>query len=196
MTAEAEEAYRTSIRLDPNQADAYHNLAILLGATGRTQEAVTCYCKALTLRPQHSEARRLLSIAYCVIGEPDKAIALCKEWLKSEPEDPVALHTLAAVSGCDVPSRASDAYVQKTFDSFAATFEAKLAKLHYQAPAWWLPPWRISAFLRSDLSMYWMRVAEPDSAGLSSRRMPAVWSEWIYRKGCSSMRGPRTSTTN
>lgn len=135
LTAEAEEAYRTSIRLNPNQADAHHNLAILLGATGRTPEAVTCYCKALTLRPHHSEARRLLAIAYCVIGEPDKATALCEEWLKSEPEDPVALHTLAAVSGRDVPPRASDAYVQKAFDSFAATFEAKLAKLHYQAPA-------------------------------------------------------------
>jgi predicted TPR repeat methyltransferase len=53
----------------------------------------------------------------------------------SEPDDPVARHTLAAVSGRDVPTRASDAYLQKTFDSFAASFEVKLAQLHYQAPA-------------------------------------------------------------
>jgi predicted TPR repeat methyltransferase len=135
MTAEAEEAYRTAIRLNPDQAAAYHNLAILLSATHRIEEAVTCYCKALTLKPQYAEARRLLALAYCVIGEPNKAVIMCEEWLKSEPDDPVARHTLAAVSGRDVPSRASDAYVQKTFDSFAASFEAKLAKLHYQAPA-------------------------------------------------------------
>ncbi|MGB7218842.1 MAG: tetratricopeptide repeat protein [Vicinamibacterales bacterium] len=135
MNAEAEEAYRTAIRLNPNQPDPYHNLAILLGATNRTPEAVTCYCKALTLKPEYPEVRRLLALAYCVIGEPEKAVILCKEWLKLEPDDPFARHTLAAVSGLDVPARASDAYVQKAFDSFAASFEVKLAKLHYQAPA-------------------------------------------------------------
>jgi predicted TPR repeat methyltransferase len=134
MLAEAEEAYRTAIRLAPDQPDAYQNLAILLSATKRTREAVTCYCKALTLRPEMPEARRLLALAYCVIGEPDKAVLVCEEWLKSDPNDPVAQHTLAAVSGQDVPVRASDGYVQQTFDSFAASFEAKLAKLHYRAP--------------------------------------------------------------
>ena len=36
---------------------------------------------------------------------------------------------LAACSGRDVPPRASDAFIEKTFDSFAASFDAKLAKL-------------------------------------------------------------------
>lgn len=134
MNAEAEEAYRTAIRLNPNQPDPYHNLAILLSATGRTPEAVTCYCKALTLKPEYPEARRLLALAYCVIGQPDKAVIMCEEWVRLEPDDAHARHTLAAVSGRDVPPRASDAYIQKTFDGFAASFEVKLAKLHYQAP--------------------------------------------------------------
>ncbi len=131
---EAEDAYRAAIRLNPHHPDAHHNLAILLSATNRTSEAVTCYCKALTLRPHFPEARRLLALAYCVIGQPEKAVLMCEAWLQSEPDDPVARHTLAAVSGRDVPARASDAYVQKTFDSFAASFEVKLAKLHYRAP--------------------------------------------------------------
>jgi predicted TPR repeat methyltransferase len=131
---EAETAYREAIRCRPNAPDAYHNLAILLGATDRGPEAVECFCKALTLKPKFPEARRLLALAHCVIGEHDKATRVCEEWLIAEPEDPVALHTLASVSGQNVPARASDAYVRKVFDSFAASFEAKLAQLDYRAP--------------------------------------------------------------
>ncbi len=131
---EAEAEYRTAIALQPAHADAYHNLAILLDLTNRTPEAVTAYCKALTLRPEYPEARRLLALAYCAIGEPDKAVLMCEEWVRNEPDDPMARHTMAAVSGRDVPLRASDDYVRKTFDGFSASFEAKLARLHYKAP--------------------------------------------------------------
>jgi predicted TPR repeat methyltransferase len=34
-----------------------------------------------------------------------------------------------------VPPRASDAFIETTFDSFAASFDSKLAKLSYRAPA-------------------------------------------------------------
>src|SRR5207247_6709381 len=54
---------------------------------------------------------------------------------KEEPGNPIARHMLAACSGRDVPSRASDAYIKRTFDSFAASFDSKLAKLAYRAPA-------------------------------------------------------------
>ena len=42
---------------------------------------------------------------------------------------------LAACSGRDVPPRASDAFIETTFDSFAASFDSKLARLSYRAPA-------------------------------------------------------------
>ena len=42
---------------------------------------------------------------------------------------------LAACTGREVPERASDDYIEATFDSFAASFESKLAKLSYRAPA-------------------------------------------------------------
>src|SRR4029453_8531299 len=96
---------------------------------------VKCFCRALTLRPYYPETRRLLALAYCVIGEREKAILLCEEWVKKEPDDALARHTLAACSGRDVPPRASDAYIEKTFDSFAASFDAKLAKLECRGAA-------------------------------------------------------------
>jgi predicted TPR repeat methyltransferase len=42
---------------------------------------------------------------------------------------------LAACTGHAVPPRASNAFVEKTFDGFAATFEANLQRLAYRAPA-------------------------------------------------------------
>lgn len=132
--AEAEAAYRTAIRLQPEHVDAYHNLGVLLGTQKRTKEAVECYCKVTTLSPKHPEARRLLAMAHCTLGERDKAVRIFEEWLAEEPDSVVARHMLAACSGQDVPERASDGFVEKVFDDFAASFEAKLAMLAYRAP--------------------------------------------------------------
>ena len=133
--AEAEAAYRAAIELHPEHIDAYTNLGILLNATQRTEEAAACYCKVITLRPKHREARKLLALAHCMLGESGKAVTIFEEWLAEEPDDPVARHMLAACSGRDVPQRASNGYVELAFDSFAETFEAKLAALSYRAPA-------------------------------------------------------------
>jgi predicted TPR repeat methyltransferase len=133
--AEAEAAYRDAIRIDPEHADAYHNLGVLLNAEKRSREAALCFSKVITLRPKDPEARRLLALAHCTLGEVDKAVEIFEEWLEDDPGDPIAQHMLAACSGRNVPARASDAFIEKTFDSFAASFDSKLAKLSYRAPA-------------------------------------------------------------
>ena len=129
QNVEAEAEYRTAIRLDPDHIDAYTNLGVLLTALNRNEEAVACFCKAITLRPKHREARRLMALAHCTIGEIDEAVKIFEEWLDEEPEDPIARHMLAACTGRDVPSRASDALRRGNLRSFAASFESKLAKL-------------------------------------------------------------------
>ena len=70
-----------------------------------------------------------------MLGEIGEAVNIFEEWLEEEPDDPIALHMLAACTGRDVPARASNGFVERTFDSFAASFEAKLEKLSYRAPA-------------------------------------------------------------
>jgi predicted TPR repeat methyltransferase len=132
---EAEASYRRAIELNPAHADAWTNLGILLNAQKRAEESVACFCRAITLRPKHPEARRLLALAHCTLGEVDEAIRIFREWLEEKPDDPIALHMLAACTGEDTPERASDAYVSQSFDSFAASFESKLARLSYRAPS-------------------------------------------------------------
>ena len=65
----------------------------------------------------------------------DEATKILGKWLEEEPGNPIARHMLAACSGRDVPERASNDFIETTFDSFAASFEAKLARLSYRAPA-------------------------------------------------------------
>ena len=131
---EAEAAYRAAIQLDPEHIDAYTNLGILLHGLKRTEEAAACYCKVITLRPKHREARKLLALAHCVLGEIDKATNIFEEWLDEDPADPIAQHMLAACTNRNVPKRASNGFVETTFDSFASSFEAKLETLSYRAP--------------------------------------------------------------
>jgi predicted TPR repeat methyltransferase len=133
--SEAEAAYRTAIQLNPDHINAYTNLGILLNGLRRTEEAAACYCKVITLRPKHREARKLLALAHCTLGEIGEAVKILEEWLEEEPGDPIALHMMAACTGRDVPARASNGFVERTFDSFAASFESKLEKLSYRAPA-------------------------------------------------------------
>jgi len=132
---EAEAAYRRAIQIDSDHIDAYTNLGILLNAVKRTEEAAACFSKVITLKPTHREARRLLALAHCTLGEIGEAVNIYEKWLEEEPEDPIALHMLAACTGRDVPMRASNEFVQKTFDSFASSFESKLERLSYRAPA-------------------------------------------------------------
>src|SRR4051794_2779996 len=132
---ESEAAYRTAIALNPEHIDAWANLGILLNGLKRTEEAVACFCKVILLRPKHREARKLLALAHCTLGEVDEAVKIFQEWLDEEPGDPIATHMLAACTGQGIPERASDRFVEGTFDSFAASFESKLEKLSYRAPA-------------------------------------------------------------
>jgi predicted TPR repeat methyltransferase len=131
---ESEAAYRTAIRLNPNHVDAHTNLGVLLNSLKRPEEAVECFCRAIVLRPKHPEARRLLALAHCALGEVDEAIKIFEQWLVDEPDDPIAIHMLAACTGQAIPARASDRFVEGTFDSFAKSFESKLEKLLYRAP--------------------------------------------------------------
>ena len=132
---EAEAAYRKAIELKPTYAEAYQNLGVLLTGLKRPREAMLCHFKVLSLEPARTDNRRLLAIAYCEIGERDKAVGIFEKWIKDDPDNPVAHHMLAAVTGRDVPARASDAYVEQSFDGFAESFERKLEQLSYRAPS-------------------------------------------------------------
>ncbi|HRD64908.1 MAG TPA: tetratricopeptide repeat protein [Candidatus Competibacter sp.] len=133
--AEAEVACRQAIALNPRLAEAHFNLAKALTALDRYEDAVAAYREAIRLRPGHVPAYRSLGMLLYRLGRGEEAADLYRLWLERDPANPVARHMLAAHSGCDVPLRAADDYVQKLFDGMADDFDSHLVnRLEYRAP--------------------------------------------------------------
>jgi len=127
-------AYQRAVELRPDFADAYSNFSALRMAQNQLTHAVELGLKAFTLRPENAKSRRTLGYAFALSGETEMARQVYLDWLKDEPENPIPRHHLATVGAAAMPERASDAYVRSIFDTFAASFDIKLAYLHYRLP--------------------------------------------------------------
>ena len=130
----AEALCRRAVALDADFAQAWYNLSLTLLEQGQVEEGLTANSRAIVLWPRHLQARNAVPRALVHLGRLDEAAQLYRDWLATDPDNPVVLHHLAACSGGTVPERASDDYVERTFDAFAATFDANLSALGYRAP--------------------------------------------------------------
>lgn len=133
---EAASLFRRALGIDSADVDARFYLGQLLHAYAETRnEAVTLLRGVLTADPERVVASRLL--AWCLLKQDKRteAVAVLREWVERAPDDPTALHLLAAYSHEAVPKRAPDDFVRKTFDDSADYFDTLLRDtLHYCAP--------------------------------------------------------------
>jgi predicted TPR repeat methyltransferase len=132
--AAAEQACRRAVELRPDFGDAWYNLSLALMGQERIHEGLIANSKAIALWPRHLQGRDQVIRALLLLGQRTQAAELYRDWLAEEPDNPVVQHQLAACLGREAPARASDAYVETVFDSFARSFDVKLEALHYQAP--------------------------------------------------------------
>ena len=130
----SEQACLEALALAPDHGAATHNLALARILQGRIEEGVAAALRAMQLLAPHEQRRQLYAQLLLVSGEPAQAAVILRAWLAQEPDNPYVQHHLAACTGEGAPERASDAYVEKVFDSFAPAFDAKLAHLQYRAP--------------------------------------------------------------
>lgn len=131
---ESERHYRRALELNPDYVEAHINLGKLLYGLRKFTDAMLSFSRAITLYPaMASKARGMLARAHMMLDQREKAAEIYREWIEAEPDNPAPKHLLAAC--CDqAPDRAPDNYVADTFDSFAHSFDAKLADLGYRAP--------------------------------------------------------------
>lgn len=132
--AEAEALCRRAVKARPDFALAWYTLSLALVEQGQVDEALEAHSRGVALAPKQLQARNAMPKALVHCGRLDDAARLYRAWLAIEPDNPVVRHHLAACVGGTVPERASDAYVEKTFDAFASTFDANLSALGYRAP--------------------------------------------------------------
>ncbi|MGO9992900.1 MAG: tetratricopeptide repeat protein [Steroidobacteraceae bacterium] len=132
---EAEEAYLRATSFDPRLAAAWYNLGRIYIRERKFERAIEAVRTVTRLRAGSSYALQTLAHLYYRLGRPDEARGVYEQWAEEAPDDPTPRHMLAAVSGRGVPDRADDRYIVKTFDSFADSFDQKLALLGYSAPA-------------------------------------------------------------
>ncbi|HYN79320.1 MAG TPA: tetratricopeptide repeat protein [Lamprocystis sp. (in: g-proteobacteria)] len=131
---EAEQCLLRAVQLAPDFTDACITLSSVYARTGRPEDALVQSNQVLRRQPLDARAREIQSLAYVRLGCLDEAAAVFRDWLAIEPDNPRALHHLAACTGVAVPVRASDAYVQSVFDAFSQRFDSRLASLEYRAP--------------------------------------------------------------
>ena len=132
---EAQASYEHAIALDGRHIRAWNNLGLLHDARGRLEDAMRAYLTAIDLVPDSGMSAYLLGMTFYKLGQIQKAAEVFRQWMLRDPTDPVPAHLYTACSGQPMPERASDAYIEAAFDSFAASFEQVLnEKLHYRAP--------------------------------------------------------------
>ncbi|TWU32635.1 tetratricopeptide repeat protein [Novipirellula artificiosorum] len=131
---EAREVFQQAIRSQPNDAKTYFHLGLLFRDQGDLKQAAAMFEDAIRLRPEMPDAHQALCAVLRQDGRDMDLEQAFQHWIQCDPDNPVAAHMAAAMKGMQVPSRASDGYVQSVFDEFAATFDQHLAELEYHLP--------------------------------------------------------------
>jgi len=130
----SERACRRALEMDAGHGPATHNLALALLAQRRIDDGVAAAQEAMQRLPLHEQRNSIYVRMLLAAGEPAQAAVILRAWQALEPDNPYIDHQLAACTGQAAPERASDAYVETVFDSFADSFETTLARLGYCAP--------------------------------------------------------------
>lgn len=131
---EAMESYRRALELSPGNAATHYNVGHLYQMFGQPEGAAQAYRFAIALRRDYPAAYFNLTHALLDLGRDAEAAAAVERWLQVNPWDERAIHLRAALTGREVPERASDGFIREVFDRMAGTFDAALAALDYRAP--------------------------------------------------------------
>jgi predicted TPR repeat methyltransferase len=130
---EAISCYRRAIASAPDEAQHHFSLGVAQLETSDLPNATACFERAVALKPDFVRAHNSLGFILLESGRPAEAVARFQKSLSFDPENGMALHMIASLTGSN-PERAPSQYIEKLFDGFASTFDAHLQHLKYETP--------------------------------------------------------------
>jgi predicted TPR repeat methyltransferase len=131
---EAIGAFLAAYQLKPDSDEACNKIGSSFAARGMFEPAVVWFCRARQLNPAGSDYLYPYGRALVSTNSLEQAAEVFKEWLKKEPENPIAQHLAGAALGASEMKKASAEYVVALFDSCAAKFDENLGRLNYRGP--------------------------------------------------------------
>jgi Flp pilus assembly protein TadD len=84
--AEAEDLYRSAIRINPNEVEPHYNLGVALAQLGRRQEAISAWRDALAIRPHYPRALNNLGMTLAELGQLGDAETALRTAVGTAPE--------------------------------------------------------------------------------------------------------------
>ena len=100
--AEAEEAVRRAVSLDPGDATVHHCLGATMGNLGRTAEAVRAYRRALEIDPNSAASSGGLGAALVFVQRAEEGRDALDRAIRLSPRDPLLYHWLAYRALCEL----------------------------------------------------------------------------------------------
>jgi predicted TPR repeat methyltransferase len=130
---EAFPCYRKALELAPDLADAHFGLGVAFMEKSDFPNAMVCFENTLALKPDFVRAHNSLGFALIELGRPSDALVHFQGAISFEPGNGMAQHFIASLTRSN-PERAPGEYIEKLFDGFADTFDARLQSLKYETP--------------------------------------------------------------
>ena len=91
------ESYKNALRIMPNYADAYYNMAIILNDNKDPEAAIESYKQAIKIKPDFAEPYINMGIILKDKGDPEAAINCFKQAIKIKPDFAEAQYNLGNI---------------------------------------------------------------------------------------------------
>ncbi len=133
--AEARALFEQLLAAQPDHAEAWNSLGLVIDEGGDTEGAMECWRKAIALRPDYAEPHNHMGLALDRLNDEAGAIAEWKEAARLRPDWVEPQYYLSAANEAAAPSAAPARYVTKLFDKYAHNFDDHLLRqLEYKVP--------------------------------------------------------------